>query len=382
MTIHTLPTTDGTTYDGKTVLVSGGTGSFGHTVVERILRTDVNQVRVFSRDEAKQDQMRHRIGDDRVQYIIGDVRDDASVRGAMRGVDHVFHAAALKQVPSCEFFPEQAVATNVRGSHHIINAAEDAGVSSVVCLSTDKAVYPVNAMGMTKALMEKLARAHARRVNGVSTTVSCVRYGNVMYSRGSVIPLFVNQLKAGKTLTVTDPTMTRFMMTLRESVDLVERAFRDAEQGDVFIQKAPATTVGDLANVMCELFGHAPSYESIGVRHGEKLHETLATREELTFAEDFGGHLRLPVDEKRLDYDRFVSEGVEGLSRGKDFDSDNVARMTPRALGAKLLEVPELRTELLEAGRDLQLLDEEYGTDVTCLVPDPSRRDSQWAMAR
>jgi UDP-glucose 4-epimerase len=377
-----LKTTDGSTYDGKTVLISGGTGSFGHTVVERILQTDVHQVRVFSRDEAKQDAMRHRIGDDRVQYIIGDVRDEASVGGAMRGVDHVFHAAALKQVPSCEFFPEQAVSTNVRGSHNIITEAEEAGVTSVVCLSTDKAVYPVNAMGMTKALMEKLARAHARRVNGVSTTVSCVRYGNVMYSRGSVIPLFVDQLRAGKTLTVTDPTMTRFMMTLRESVDLVERAFRDAAQGDVFIQKAPATTIGDLALAMCDLFGYERGYESIGVRHGEKMHETLATREELAFAEDFGDHLRLPVEEKRLDYNHFVSEGVEGLNRGVDFDSDNVERMTLESLCAKLLEVPELRQELSVSGRDVEALDDKYGTDTACLVLDPSRRDSKWALSR
>lgn len=374
----TIQQINGTTYDGKTVMVTGGTGSFGHTVVERMLQSDVAELRVFSRDEAKQDLMRHRIRDERVQYIIGDVRDAASVAGAVKGVNHIFHAAALKQVPSCEFFPEQAVATNVHGSQNVITAAENANVDSVVCLSTDKAVYPLNAMGMSKALMEKLARAHARRVGGVDTTVSCVRYGNVMYSRGSVIPLFVNQLRDGKTLTVTDPDMTRFMMTLRDSVDLVELAFRGASQGDIFIQKAPATTVGDLATVLSDLFGRDPGYEVIGVRHGEKLHETLATREELAFAEDFGGHLRLPVEESRLDYQHFVDEGVAGLDRDCDFDSDLVERMTLRQLGAKLLEVPELRNDLRDADCDISLLDAEYGTDAAALEADPSRKEAKW----
>lgn len=360
-------------YDDKTILVTGGTGSFGHTVVERILDTGAAEIRVYSRDEAKQDAMRHRVDDDRVRYVIGDVRDAHSVDRAMKGVDHVFHAAALKQVPSCEFFPDQAVATNVRGSMNVLEAAEERGVGSVVCLSTDKAVYPVNAMGMSKALMEKLARAHARRVGGAETTVSCVRYGNVMYSRGSVIPLFVDQIRAGKQLTLTEPRMTRFMMTLAESVDLVERAFANATAGDIFIQKAPATTVGDLAEVICELFGVKPDIRVIGVRHGEKLHETLATREELAMAEDMGEHLRLPVDARGLNYDTFVDHGVKGLNLDQDFDSDNVQRMTRDELAAKLLEVPELRDDLRNDGRDLDELDERFGVDATGLVADASR---------
>ncbi|AZA08238.1 polysaccharide biosynthesis protein [Corynebacterium pseudopelargi] len=365
-------------YDARTVLVTGGTGSFGHTVVERILRTQAQEVRVFSRDEAKQDAMRHRLGDDRVSYVIGDVRDAGSLERAMRGVDHVFHAAALKQVPSCEFFPDQAVATNVLGSQNVLEAAEHAGVRSVVCLSTDKAVYPVNAMGMSKALMEKVARAHARRVGGANTTVSCVRYGNVMYSRGSVIPLFVQQLRQGKNLTLTEPRMTRFMMTLAESVDLVERAFRLGKAGDIFIQKAPATTVGDLAEVMCELFDVPANITTIGVRHGEKLHETLATREELAFAEDLGTHLRLPVDNRGLNYEHFADRGVAGLETDQDFDSDLVERMTREQLAAKLLEVPELRGDLLSAGRDLAALDARFGVDASGLVGDPSREKGNW----
>lgn len=367
-------TSQSSTYDGRTILVTGGTGSFGHTVVERILATDATEVRVFSRDEAKQDAMRHRLGDERVRYVIGDVRDAGSVGRAMKGVDHIFHAAALKQVPSCEFFPDQAVATNVQGSANVLEAAEAAGVRSVVCLSTDKAVYPVNAMGMSKALMEKVARAHARRVGGAETTVSCVRYGNVMYSRGSVIPLFVDQIRAGRALTLTEPKMTRFMMTLAESVDLVERAFANAESGDIFIQKAPATTVGELAEVMCDLFGVPADIKVIGVRHGEKLHETLATREELATAYDLGEHLRLPVDSRGLNYEDFVDHGVKGLDIDQDFDSDLVERMTTDALAKKLLEVPELRGDLEDAGRDLDALDEKFGVDSSGLVPDPSRR--------
>jgi UDP-glucose 4-epimerase len=290
--------------------------------------------------------MRHHLGDSRIRYYIGDVREYQSVLGASRGATHVFHAAALKQVPSAEFFPLQAVQTNVLGSANVVRAAEENRVRSLVCLSTDKAVYPINAMGMTKALMEKVAQAHGLENPDASTTVSCVRYGNVMYSRGSVIPLFVNQLKRGKRITVTDPNMTRFMMSLEHSVDLVAYAFRHAAQGDLFIRKAPACTMGDLAIAISELFGVEPRIEVIGTRHGEKLFESLATREELARAEDHGDYFRIGADKRDLNYRQFFSEGDRRQGRVADYDSHSTERLDVKQVKQLLQSLPEIRAEL------------------------------------
>lgn len=296
--------------EGRTLMITGGTGSFGSTVLDHFVGSDVGEVRVFSRDEKKQDDMRHRLQERdpglaaKVRFLIGDVRDERSVRDAMRGVDYVFHAAALKQVPSCEFFPMEAVKTNVVGTDNVLHAAIDEGVQKVVCLSTDKAAYPINAMGTSKAMMEKIIYANARNGAG-RTTICCTRYGNVMCSRGSVIPLFIDQIRAGRPVTVTDPAMTRFLMNLDEAVDLVLFAFGHAEPGDLFIQKAPAATVGDLAEAVQELFGRTGT-KVIGTRHGEKLFETLMTREERLRAEDMGEYFRVRADTRDLNYDRFT----------------------------------------------------------------------------
>ncbi|MFF0099302.1 polysaccharide biosynthesis protein [Micromonospora sp. NPDC005257] len=331
---------------GCRVAVTGGTGSFGKTLVRRLLDHDVDEIRVFSRDEAKQDLMRRGLGDDRVRYYVGDVRDFDSVFRATRDVDFVFHAAALKQVPSCEFFPMEAVRTNVLGSENVVMAAERNGVRSVVLLSTDKAVYPVNAMGISKALMEKVAQAHARNRPDSTTVVSCVRYGNVMYSRGSVIPLFVEQIKAGKAPTVTSPAMTRFLMSLADSVDLVEHAFQHARPGDIFIRKAPACTIGDLAEAVCQLFDVPAKLDVIGVRHGERQHETLVSREELARADDFGDVFRVPVDARDLNYDLYVSEGDVRGPLTEDFTSANAPQMEVAQIKELLLSIPEMRAEL------------------------------------
>ncbi|MEN3610770.1 polysaccharide biosynthesis protein [Plantactinospora sp. ZYX-F-223] len=338
---------------GRRVLITGGTGSFGQTMVRRLLDQDVGEVRVLSRDEAKQDLMRHRLGDDRVRYHVGDVRDYDSMLRASRGVDFVFHAAALKQVPSCEFFPLEAVRTNVLGSANVVEAAERNGVSSVVVLSTDKAVYPVNAMGMSKALMEKVVQSHARHHPGSRTTVSCVRYGNVMYSRGSVIPLFVEQIKAGRAPTVTNPAMTRFLMSLAESVQLVEHAFMHARTGDIFVRRASACTIGDLATALCQLFDVPAKLDLIGVRHGEKLHETLASGEEIAQAEDFGEFFRVPLDARDLNYALYVSEGDPTCPGGEDFNSANAPRLGVPEIVELLRSLPEIRAEL--AARDLAM---------------------------
>jgi len=337
-------------YEGKRILVTGGTGSFGHTVAEKLLSRGVEQVRVLSRDEAKQDLMRHEIPDPRLRFYVGDVRDYLSVERAIRDVDYVFHAAALKQVPSCEFFPMEAVKTNVIGSEHVIRAAEDAGVSSVVCLSTDKAVYPVNAMGISKAMMEKVAQSHGLNNPNATTTVSCVRYGNVMYSRGSVIPLFIRQLKADKNLTVTNPDMTRFMMSLANSVDLVEFAFHNAEQGDMFIRKAKACTVGDLAQGVINLFQSSSRVEVIGTRHAEKLSEALASREELSRARDMGDYFRIEADKRDLNYSVYVEQGDVEQAQYQDYDSHTVDRMDVSEVEQLLLTLPEVRSELVAAG--------------------------------
>lgn len=335
----------------RTVLITGGTGSFGHTVTRRLLqRYDIAEIRVLSRDEAKQDQMRHDLGDDRLRFYLGDIRDYDSVDRAMRSVDHVFHAAALKQVPSTEFFPMEAVKTNIIGSENVVRAADTASVASVVCLSTDKAVYPVNAMGMSKAMMEKVAMSFGLNNRTADTTVSCVRYGNVMYSRGSVIPLFIRQLKAGKNLTVTNPDMTRFMMSLADSVSLVEYAFNNAQQGDLFIRKAKSCTIGDLAQAVVNLFKSSATVDIIGTRHAEKISEALASREELARAQDLGDYFRIPADNRELNYEIYVEEGDRSQKFYDDYDSHTVERMTVSETEALLLTLPEIRKELALAG--------------------------------
>jgi UDP-glucose 4-epimerase len=332
---------------GSMVTITGGTGSFGSTMAMDLLGKGVGGINIFSRDEAKQDAMRRRIDDPRVRYFLGDVRDADSVEAAVTGADFVFHAAALKQVPSCEFFPQQAVKTNVQGSHNVIEAAAKAGVRSVVCLSTDKAVYPVNAMGMTKALMEKTAQAFARNNPNSATTVSMTRYGNVMYSRGSVIPLFIQQLRDGKPLTLTEPLMTRFLMSLQQSVDLVYHAFFHAAPGDLFVRKAPASTVETLARAVASLLGgDDPEIRVIGSRHGEKLHETLLSREEMVKAEDQGGYFRVPLDARSLQYELFFDEGETRTASLQDYTSENTERLSVDQTKALLLTVPELASQL------------------------------------
>jgi UDP-N-acetylglucosamine 4,6-dehydratase len=332
--------------NGPRFAVTGGTGSLGQAMVGHLLRKGATEVRVLSRDEAKQDQMRALLRDDRVRYYIGDVRDLASVNEVTRNVDHVFHAAALKQVPSCEFFPMEALRTNVLGSANLVEACDRNGVSSLVLLSTDKAVHPVNAMGMTKALMEKVAQAHARTRPDSATRVSCVRYGNVMYSRGSVIPLFVDQIRRNQPLTVTDPAMTRFLMSLADSVDLVERAFTGAVPGDVFIRKASACTIGDLAIAIGNLFGVIPKLEILGIRHGEKTHETLASREELRNADDLGDCYRVRLDTRNLNYAIYEQDGAPGTDPLFDYNSGNAPRLRVAEIEELLLTLPQIRAEL------------------------------------
>ncbi len=337
-------------YEGKRVLITGGTGSFGHTVAAQLLTTGVDEIRILSRDEEKQDRMRHTIRDSRLRFYVGDVRDLDSVERATKSVDYVFHAAALKQVPSCEFFPMEAIRTNVLGSENVVRAADHAGVQSVVCLSTDKAVYPVNAMGMSKALMEKVAQSFGLNNPSAATTVSCVRYGNVMYSRGSVIPLFVSQLKAGRPLTITNPDMTRFMMSLADSVSLVDFAFEHASQGDLFVRKAQSCTIGDLARAVTNLFRSNVPIEVIGTRHAEKLSEVLASREELSRAVDMGEHFRIVADNRDLNYGVYVSEGDPETLQYSDYDSHTVDRLTVEQIEDLLLTLPEIHRELALAG--------------------------------
>ncbi|WP_272914067.1 polysaccharide biosynthesis protein [Ornithinimicrobium cerasi] len=334
------------------ILVTGGTGSFGSTMVRRLLQTDVEEIRIFSRDEAKQDAMRRELADSRVRFYVGDVRDSRGVEDAVHGVRHIFHAAALKQVPSCEFFPQQAVMTNVHGSDNVIRAAERAGVKSVVCLSTDKAVYPINAMGISKAMMEKVAQSYARNWSDTGTTVSITRYGNVMYSRGSVIPVFVQQLRDGKPVTLTDPDMTRFLMSLEDSVDLVQYAFDNARPGDIFVRKAPASTVRDLALAVASLFGNDnPDIRVIGTRHGEKLYESLLGREERQKAEDRGDYYAVPLDARGLEYELFFDKGDTDLP-DEDYHSHNAERLDVEGVKHLLLTLPEIRHELTVAGID------------------------------
>lgn len=333
-------------FNGKTLLISGGTGSFGNAVLRRFLNSDLKEIRVFSRDEKKQDDMRKRYNNDKLKFYIGDVRDYQSVRNALHGVDYIFHAAALKQVPSCEFFPMEAVKTNVIGTNNVLTAAIEEGVKKIVCLSTDKAAYPINAMGISKAMMEKVIAARSRNIDPKKTTICCTRYGNVMASRGSVIPLFVDQIREGKQLTVTDPNMTRFLMSLDEAVELVLFAFEHAHQGDLFIQKAPASTIHDLAQAVSELFNYSKPVKIIGTRHGEKLYETLLTKEEKTKAIDLGQYYRVPIDERSLNYDKYFVEGTQDFESIEAYTSHNTTRLDVEGVKEKLLTLPFIRKEL------------------------------------
>ncbi len=333
-------------FKNKVIMITGGTGSFDNTVLKRFLTTDVREIRIFSRDEKKQEEMRIALNHPKLKFYIGDVRDYDSIHQAMKGVDYVFHAAALKQVPSCEFYPLEAVRTNVLGSENVMNAAIARGVKRVVMLSTDKAVYPINAMGISKAMMEKFMVAKARMQNDGETVICATRYGNVMASRGSVIPLFVEQLKSGKPLTITDPNMTRFLMSLEDSVDLVLHAFEHGKQGDIFVQKAPASTVDDLANALKELFGKHNKINVIGTRHGEKLYESLISREEMVKAEDMGGYYRIPADNRDLNYAQYFSEGEEKISHQEDYTSHNTRRLNIAQVKALLLKLEYIKEEL------------------------------------
>ncbi len=337
--------------NGACVLVTGGTGSFGQTVVERLLKTTSAEIRVFSRDELKQEAMRVRIANRRVRYFIGDVRDRQGVDDAMSGVDFVFHAAALKQVPSCEFFPLEAVRTNVLGSDNVIRSAAAHGVKRVVCLSTDKAVMPINAMGMSKALMEKVALAHARTASRDATVVCCVRYGNVMCSRGSVIPLFIRQIRDGIPLTVTVPEMTRFMLPLRDAVALVLFAFSQGRPGDLFVRKAPACSLGVLAEALQNIYGSQVGSNVIGSRHGEKIYETLLTQEELRRSEDLGEYYRVALDDRDLNYTVYISSGDTGKIKVEDYHSHNATQLSVPDMEALLMSLPEVVSELPSAAR-------------------------------
>ena len=327
-------------FKNKILLITGGTGSFGNAVLKRFINTEIKEIRIFSRDEKKQDDMRHQLNNPKVKFYIGDVRDKRSVDGAMMGVDYVFHAAALKQVPSCEFFPIQAVRTNVFGTENVLDSAIQHGVKNVVVLSTDKAAYPINAMGISKAMMEKVAIAKARSLGeNAATTICCTRYGNVMASRGSVIPLWIDQIKAGKEITITDPNMTRYMMTLEDAVDLVLYAFQHGKNGDLFVQKAPAASLDVLAKALTELFKTNTPVRVIGTRHGEKLYETLVTREEMAKSEDMGGYYRVPADNRDLNYDKYFIEGQEEIATIEDYHSHNTKQLSVEEMKELLMKL-------------------------------------------
>lgn len=334
-------------FKDKILLITGGTGSFGNAVLRRFLDSDIKEIRIFSRDEKKQDDMRHQLQNPKVKYYIGNVRDKSSVDVAMKGVDYVFSAAALKQVPSCEFFPVEAVRTNIIGTENVLNSAIEHGVQSVVVLSTDKAAYPINAMGMSKALMEKVAIAKGRELGeNAKTTICCTRYGNVMASRGSVIPLWVEQMMEGQPITITDPNMTRFMMTLDDAVDLVIYAFTHAHNGDLFVQKAPAATLETLATALKEIYKTNTEIKIIGTRHGEKLYETLVTREEMSRAIDMGNHYRIPCDTRDLNYDKFFTKGNEAVSQVEDYHSHNTHRLSVEEMKELLLKLRFVREDM------------------------------------
>lgn len=333
--------------NNKKLLITGGTGSFGNAVLQRFLHTDhFSEIRIFSRDEKKQDDMRKSLNNNKVKFHIGDVRDLSSVEPAVKGVDYIFHAAALKQVPSCEFFPLEAVKTNILGTDNVLSAAEKYEVKKVVVLSTDKAAYPINAMGMSKAMMEKVMVAKSRNLDDSKTIFCGTRYGNVMASRGSVIPLFIDQIKAGKSLTITDGEMTRFMMTLEDAVDLVLYAFEHANQGDLFVQKSPAATIGTLAKAMLELYGSESKIQVIGTRHGEKLYETLVNREDMVKAEDLGNYFRIPADNRDLNYAQYFSEGQEDVSTYEEYHSHNTTRLDVEGMKQLLLKLSIIRDDM------------------------------------
>jgi UDP-glucose 4-epimerase len=333
-------------FKNQTLLITGGTGSFGNAVLDRFLNTDIAEIRIFSRDEKKQDDMRHKYNNDKIKYYIGDVRDLQSIKNAMFGVDYVFHAAALKQVPSCEFFPLEAVKTNVIGTENVLTASIEYGIKKVICLSTDKAAYPVNAMGTSKAMMEKVFVAKARTVNPNNTLICGTRYGNVMCSRGSVIPLFIEQIKSGQPLTVTEPKMTRFIMSLEEAVELVLFAFEHAKSGDIMVQKAPATTIEVLATAVKELFHSDNEIKVIGVRHGEKMYETLLTNEECANAIDMGNFYRVPADKRDLNYDKYFTDGNKEISSLSEFNSNNTILLTVEQTKEKLLTLAYIQEEI------------------------------------
>lgn len=340
------------TFKDKTLLITGGTGSFGNAVLNGFLNTDIGEIRIFSRDEKKQDDMRHdfqaRMPEvaDKIKFYIGDVRDLASVKNAMHGVDYIFHAAALKQVPSCEFFPLEAVKTNVMGTDNVLTAAIDEGVKAVICLSTDKAAYPVNAMGTSKAMMEKVIVAKSRTVSPEKTKICCTRYGNVLCSRGSVVPLWIEQIKSGKPITITEPEMTRFIMSLEEAVDLVIFAFENGESGDIMVQKAPACTIGVLAQAVKELFESEDEIKVIGIRHGEKMYETLLTNEECSNAIDMGNFYRVPCDKRGLNYDKYFKEGNVERNKLTEFNSNNTELLNVEQVKEKLLTLQYIRDEI------------------------------------
>lgn len=333
-------------FNDKTLLITGGTGSFGNAVMKRFLNSNIKEIRIFSRDEKKQDDMRKLYKNDKLKFYIGDVRDISSVKNAMHGVDYIFHAAALKQVPSCEFFPLEAVKTNVLGTDNVLTAAIEYGVKKVICLSTDKAAYPINAMGISKAMMEKVFVAKSKTVDPDKTLICGTRYGNVMASRGSVIPLFVEQIKSGRPLTVTDPNMTRFLMSLVEAVELVVFAFANADTGDIMVQKSPASTIADLAQAVKEIFNADNEIRIIGTRHGEKLYETLLTKEEYIHAEDMGRFYRIPADKRDLNYDKYFVDGSKKLSGANEYNSHNTQKLNVDEIKAKLLALDFIQDEL------------------------------------
>jgi len=333
-------------FSNKTLLITGGTGSFGNAVLDRFLNTDIGEIRIFSRDEKKQDDMRKRYNNNKVKFYIGDVRDIQSIRNAMFGVDYIFHAAALKQVPSCEFFPLEAVKTNVLGTDNVLTTAIECEVKKIICLSTDKAAYPINAMGISKAMMEKVFIAKSKTVDSDKTTICGTRYGNVMASRGSVIPLFINQIKTGKPITITNPNMTRFLMSLDEAVELVIYAFINGIAGDIMVQKAPASTIGDLAQALIELFDSENEINIIGTRHGEKQYETLLTKEEYFVAEDRGDFFCVPADKRDLNYDKYFVEGRQKLSNEDEYNSNNTKILTIKQIKELLLTLDYVNNEL------------------------------------
>ena len=348
-------------FKGKTLLITGGTGSFGNAVLKRFLETDISEIRIFSRDEKKQDDMRHEFqvkvpeAAGKIRFYLGDVRDLASVKNAMHGVDYVFHAAALKQVPSCEFFPVEAVKTNILGTENVLTAAIEAGVKQVICLSTDKAAYPVNAMGTSKAMMEKIAVAKSRTVNSEHTKICVTRYGNVLCSRGSVVPLWIEQIKQGNALTITEPSMTRFVMTLEEAVDLVLFAFKEGKSGDILVQKAPACTIEVLAKAVSEIFVSKQDIKIIGIRHGEKMYETLLTNEECANAIDLGDFYRVPSDNRNLNYDKYFKDGSTNRNLLTEFNSNNTDLMDVEQVKRKLLELDEIQTAIRDMVADEEM---------------------------